>query len=297
MISLIAIQLGCVSKKQQMMIDKTKGGAYVLSHGNIAITINPNLGARVTSAKLDNAEILLQERDDLVNWGATFWPAPQSRWNWPPPAAIHTGKYVSKIQGEKLIMESESDTTFGLRAIKTFAFGSEENSVSIAYQIFNDSDSAQKVGPWEISCVPAGGIVFFPLGTIPENTQSNMTMENVDGIGWFRFEADKLQPWQKIFNNASEGWLAHVTKGGVLFIKSFDKVASGNIAPGQGNVEVYVSKEFHYMELENHGKYTLLQPGDSLSYQVKWFITQLPENVSGESFNKELVVLVRTTIR
>lgn len=298
MILLIASQLSCKSKKQQQMINKTEDGKYSLSRGNLTLIIDPNLGARVISAKFNNHEILLQERDDLVNWGSTLWPAPQSRWNWPPPAAMHIGLYASKIQGNRLVLESETDTTFGLRTIKTFSFDDLESALAIEYQIFNDSDSAQSVGLWEISCVPGSGIVFFPFGEIPGNTVNNLDLDIVDGIGILKYEPEKFEPWHKVFNNAAEGWLAHVNDDNILFIKSFEKVPSDEIAPGQGNVEVYVSKPLEYIELENHGSYRRIPTGGSHLYKVKWYFRKLPTELSPGDFpSKELISYVKKIIK
>lgn len=219
---IVALQ-GCNSKNEKPAMEKMSNGSYVLAEGNLRVGIDPELGGRIFSVQIDGKELLLQSRPGLLNWGSTLWPAPQSRWNWPPPAAIQLGKYASKIQGDKLILESPTDTTFGFRAIKTFSFDKEKSGLTIEYTFINDADSAQHVGPWEISCVPAEGIVFFPLGAEPANSSGNLAIEQVGGIALLRYDPNIPAPPQKLYNNATEGWLAHVNEDQVLFVKSFAK--------------------------------------------------------------------------
>lgn len=281
----------------QNMIKELPNGHHSLMHKNIAFEIDPDLGARIISAKIDENEVLLQERDGLQNWGSTFWPSPQSQWNWPPPREIHLGKYTADIHGAKLKLQSETDLDLGISVIKWYSFNEQQNCLEIEYQIKNDTDSSMQIGPWEIVCVPAeNSNVFFPLGESPENVQSTLEFEDIDGIGWFEYNPDVLAGSQKIFNNAKEGWLAYINENNTLFVKSFPLLSSSEIAPGQGNVEVYVSKTFKYIELENHGKYTLLKPGESLEYTVRWYLLKIPESISNDSYSDELIDFVKSII-
>jgi hypothetical protein len=100
---------------------------------------------------------------------------------------------------------------------------------------------------------------------------------------------------QKLFDNSREGWLAYV-HGDLLFIKSFEVVPPESLAPGQGNVEVYVSKKFEYIELENHGKYNGIVPGASTAYKVSWHFRRLPEVILQDDYSKELIDFVRKVV-
>jgi len=281
----------CISVNNAHII-QLQNGHYLLRSGNLAIEVDPGLGARIISAKLDDDELLLQKRDGLLNWGSTFWLGPQSLWNWPPPEAIQLGKYAAEIQEGKLLLTSDIEQQFGYRVVKKLSLN-DGNSLNIEYQIINETDSAQQIGPWEITVVPAeGAMVFFPTGAIPDATNSTIEFNEKDGVARFEYNEQELQEVQKIFRNPSEGWLAHINKSNTLLVKKFDVIPPLELAPGPGNVEVYISKKSKYIELENHGKYTLLEPGELLEYEVKWFITKLPEE-----FSKELIEHVRTMIQ
>jgi len=265
----------CTSINSRSVIEKLKNEHFLLQTGELSFEIDPNLGARIISARIGEDELLLQERKDLLNWGSTFWIAPQSMWNWPPPEALHLGKYEAEIVKDKLVLKSEVDQQFGFRVVKTILI-TDDNSLDILYQIINESDSVQQIGPWEVTVVPAiGAKVFFPTSNNPEGTNSNIKFPESNGISWFDYIPEELQEWHKIFRNPSDGWLAHINKNNTLFVKKFDVISPDEIAPGQGNVEVYISKKSEYIELENHGRYTMLNPGESLKYRVKWYIKKI----------------------
>lgn len=279
--------LSCTTMKQKSSIEQLPNGHFSLKCDHISIEIDPNLGGRVISAKLDDRELLLQEREELVNWGSTFWLAPQKLWNWPPPAAIHLGSYGAKIHGDSLVLTSEIDEQFACQVSKTFHFNEDRNCLEIEYRIINEGDAILEIGPWEITVVPANETkVFFARGKEPSGANSNLFFEDRGGIAWLDYETAELMDAQKLFDNSREGWLAYIN-GDMLFVKSFEIIPPESLAPGQGNVEVYVSKKFEYIELENHGKYASLAPGEHLDYQVRWYLRILPAEVSSGNFPSE----------
>jgi hypothetical protein len=288
--------VSCTTMQQKESIEQLPNGNFSLKYDHISIEIDPDLGGRVISAKLDDQELLLQERKELLNWGSTFWLAPQKLWNWPPPAAIHLGSYTAKIHGDSLKLTSEIDEQFACRVSKTFLFNEDRNCLEIEYRIINEADTALEVGPWEITVVPAKGAkVFFARGEEPIGANSNLVFEDKEGIAWFDYDDAALMDAQKIYNNATQGWLAHIN-GDMLFVKSFDIIPANSLAPGQGNVEVYVSKKFEYIELENHGKYLRIPAGDSLTYKVKWYFRKLPAEIQKGSYSVELINFVRKVV-
>jgi len=292
------IGMACSPKKQDNSIRLLDNGIYTVRNNVLVFLIDPNLGARVVSATYDGKEVLLQKREKLMNWGATFWPSPQSNWNWPPPYAIQFGPYQGSIQENKLVLQSQTDQKMGLKVKKVFWINEEKNCLEIEYEITNDTDSVLQVGPWEIVCVPAvGAKVFFALGTSPDDVDNTLEFGQKDGIGWFDFDSDNLDANHKLFNNAREGWLGHINQNRVLFIKTFDVIPTDDLPPGQGNVEVYVSKPFEYIELENHGKYETLKPGQSLQYNIQWYLSELPKEFSDVIFSAKLLHHVKSVIQ
>jgi hypothetical protein len=145
--------------------------------------------------------------------------------------------------------------------------------------------------------VPAvGSKVFFKLGASPENVVSTLEFHDLGGIGWFDFDKDEIAGNLKMFSNTPQGWLGHINGERVLFIKTFDVIQADQLPPGQGNVEVYTSRQFEYIELENHGIFRQLVPGASLTYQVKWFISILPEQIPTDQPSEALINHVQSII-
>ena len=290
--------MSCSPDPKSISIQPLENGQYSMKCNNISLLIDPKLGARILSARVNDKEILLQQRAQLLNWGSTFWPSPQSRWNWPPPFAIHFGGYNSEIQGDKLVMISDTDPELGLSVRKEFSFHENGKFLRIIYEMKNETDSVVHVGPWEITCVPAiGAKVFFNLGPVPENAASTLEFHEVDGIGWFDFDKDEVSGNLKLFSNTPQGWLGHINQDRVLFVKTFDVIPAGDLPPGQGNVEVYASQRFEYIELENHGKYQRLAPDASLLYEVKWYISILPDHVPADQMSEVLINHVESVIK
>jgi len=294
----ILIVLSC-DEKQKEMIYRLDEGKYELSHGMMSFIIDAETGGRVTSAQLKGKEVLLQHRDGLLNWGSTFWPAPQSIWNWPPPEALFTGSCQVDIIGNKLVLESRVDEKYLLSARKEFQISKPRNYLEVTYYLKNESDTTISVGPWEISCVKgAGSKIFFMNGSVPEGTTNSFNFPVINRVAWLDYNKAEWEEKQKHFNNSREGWLAYVSDQNVLFVKSFTVIEENQIAPGQGNIEVYIDSKSDYIELENHGRYRHLQPGQSLRYDVKWYLSQLASEFESLRLpNPELIQYVRDLIK
>lgn len=294
----VLYMMSCSTDPKSITIKPLENGLYSMHSNDVRLLIDPKLGARVVSVQINEKEILLQHRAQLLNWGSTFWPSPQKQWNWPPPYAIHFGGYNSEIQEEQLVMVSDTDPDLGLSARKEFSFHENGKYLRIMYELKNETDSVVHVGPWEITCVPAvGSKVFFKLGPVPENASSTLDFQDIGGIGWFDFDKDEIAGNLKMFSNTPQGWLGHINGDRVLFIKTFEVIPACDLPPGQGNVEVYTSQRFEYIELENHGKYQRLAPAASLHYEVKWFISILPDHIPADHMSEALINHVQSFIK
>jgi hypothetical protein len=251
-------------------------------------------GGRIISYKCNEQEILTQALEH-ENYGSTFWTAPQSEWNWPPFDVLDNQEYHVEQEGNLLKMTSNPDPKSGFQMIKTWKVTGRQN-IEIEYRIKNISVKPKSVGAWEVTRVPCGGLAFFPDGGTGKVPESNLKPDlRKEGINWISINKVPIQGYQKLFSTAKEGWLAYALNG-LLFIKQFPDTKPENYSPRQGEVEIYINKDKIYIELENHGEYQLLQPGESLSYKEKWFLMSLPENVTVNPGNPKLTDFVRKQI-
>jgi hypothetical protein len=84
---------------------------------------------------------------------------------------------------------------------------------------------------------------------------------------------------------------------GVILIKRWDDVPLEKNAPGEGEVEIYANPDKSYIEIEPQGPYTILAPGASSAWEVKWYLRNLPPDIKAEAGNKNLVDFVRNTVK
>ena len=263
---------------------------YEVKSGKSVMKISAN-GGRIISFKYDQKEILTQSSEH-ENFGSTLWTAPQSNWGWPPFDVLDNQKYKVVKVGNILKMTSDPDSKSGFQLEKTWQ-AVENNSIRIEYLIKNISGKAKSVGPWEVTRVPCGGLVFFPDGGKGKVPDSNLKPDlQKDGIKWVSINKNPIPNHQKLFSTGGEGWMAYAFDG-CLFIKQFPDIQPENYSPQQGEVEIYINKEKSYTELENQGAYRLLQPGESIEYIVNWYLAPIPETVKIEVGSQELVSFAR----
>jgi hypothetical protein len=261
------------------------------------MTIDPKTGGRITSYKSGDYEFLITKDIQPEYYGSTFWPSPQSVWNWPPPAVLDNEPYQAEEIGNSIKVVSGKDPATGFQFVKEITTGSN-NNLDITYTIVNISDVTKKTAPWEISRVHKGGLIFFPAGETPVSRKSfEMTpTETIDGIVWHQSTKEKLSGNQLSISDGSEGWIAFAIDGKLL-IKKFEDIKPANFAPGEAEISIYVSGETDYIEIELQGKYESINPGGKTVWHVEWLSTEIPANIKVEKGSKELVEFVRGLIK
>ena len=273
--------------------DGSQEKIFELKAGNSIMKISAN-GGRIISYKYGEKEILTQSSEH-ENYGSTLWTAPQSNWGWPPFDVLDNQEYQVKQKKNYLKMTSKPDSKSGFQMIKTWKVVGKQN-IQIEYQIKNISGKPRSVGAWDVTRVPCGGMAFFPdggAGKVPESSLKAELQQN--GINWISIDKTPITNHLKLFSTAKEGWLAYALNG-LLFIKQFPDTKPENYSPEQGEVEIYINKEKSYIELENHGAYVTLNPGELLNYKENWFLIPIPETIKTEAGNQELCHLVRAKI-
>ncbi|WP_341678353.1 DUF4380 domain-containing protein [Niveibacterium sp. SC-1] len=264
----------------------------VLEHDGLRVRIDPGRGGRIVSFARNGQELLTQEAVHPNNYGSTFWDSPQSAWGWPPRASLDSEPYVATELGGALLLESARDES-GLRFSKRFALNAALGALEIEFRIANEGLDALSCGPWEITRVP-GGLSFFPHATHANLPASALEpVQYAGGICWYEFDPTLLAQGKKLFSGASEPWLAHLSRDGLLFVKVFPAVPATQVPPGQGEVEIWGQDGAIYIELETHGAYRRLAPGESFSYPVRWFLEQVPAEVDSRTGSAELLALAR----
>jgi len=274
-------------------------GFYTVNVKNISITVDANIGARIISFKIDGNELLSSKEINRGNYGSSLWLSPENKWN--GQGALDAGSYtVDLFDKENMRFTSKADSTRGFIFVKQFFANPADTSVVIKYSITNISSKAQEVAPWEVTRVRTGGLAMFPKGKLGDVPIKNKVYPlpailDIDDIIWYPYDSS-VKSSQKVFMNGSEGWIAYIYER-AIFIKLFPVIEPSLSAPGEKNVEMYINRDNAYQELENQGAYQKLSPGQSLTYEVRWFAKQLPNGLKVDAGNPELPKFIRKIIR
>jgi len=288
------------------------GSSYTLTTGGATLQVGPASSARISSLKYQGAELLyLNTSGGNVLWGSTAWASPQAYWTaacksanmvdcWPPPAAMDGNAYTGGIEtaDTAITYTGTADSYLHLRIRKTFSANLKDSSFTNLYHYVNASSSPITWGPWEDTRVPSGGLTFWPTGSGTPTGNAGLLKQVRDtlGVTWFTYDSSaSLSGTTKIFaDGGAPGWMAHVDKGRVLFIKKFTDTPVAKKAPGTENeCELYVTQALQEMELQ--GAYDAIPANDSIAWEVKWFVRKLPDAIA-ISRNKALADFVAQVV-
>lgn len=266
---------------------------FVFEFGDTYFEVDPALGGRITSWKLAGAELLTGADVDPQNFGSTFWPSPQSAWDWPPPAEIDHLPYEGGLSGATVTLKSGVYPPLGLAVKKAFSPDFEKGGVLVEYTLENRRQTKVRVAPWEITRLFPRGLSFFPTGGAPFTNHLVLPQSvDVGGVTFVPYDAASITSHQKLFANGEGRYLAHADPvARALIVKVFDDVLPSQVAPGEGKIEIYFDGERRYIELEQQGAYTELAPGQALSWKVGWYLRKIPESVAVGVGSAELVQL------
>ena len=239
---------------------------YSISNGQLRLKIDPEIGGRVASLQVKGQEVLKTSRDDEhLQWGSTVWPAPQKAWNWPPPPVLDQQAYeIIDRDKDYIIVRSKEDPQTNLQITKEFRFGGE-NQIVVKYFFRNTGNDTLNVGIWENTRVPFGGQCFVPA--VQEEIDEPL-VKHASGYAGISFN-QQLQKPNKLQISGYKGRMVYLNDR-VVFIKKFDHLPSGRIAPDQSLIEIYYDQPDQFVELEVHGAYSKLNPGQIQSMELIW---------------------------
>ena len=249
-----------------------------LQSGDVTMVVDVQQGGKILSLKYADHEVISQlQRPEW--FGSTFWTSPQREWNWPPVqefdkrpytvdhCTLHSSRSTLHVY-DHLAITSPVSQRLGLRVSKDFR-AEKDGTFLVTYSIKNEGTTARSVAPWEITrVINDNGIIFFDAPVDSIWPADLMTFTNNYGASWYK--TDEAPQNRKVNANAA-GWLAY-SADGLLLLKQFQNLRPGEAAPGEAEVQVYVNAGKTYIELESQGAYTLLQPGESLQWAVRWHL-------------------------
>jgi hypothetical protein len=256
------------------------GDRYRFAWGDVVFEIDAAVGARVGTLSLAGTNLIMTAATDPTTWGSVFWTSPRADWTpvtWPPPAAIDNAPYTTGgISGNRVVLTGPTDTSIGVGMTKDYA-ADTSGWMKITYTI--NSTRARRAAPWEVTRVPRGGIVFFPVPSASAVVRGPLTITTANNVVWFDdAPMTATSPnGDKLYADGSGGWTAYV-KDRNLFLKKFtDQPASAQPAM-EGEIDVYPGAGF--LEFEVQGPYTQIPAGGTLPWSIEWRVVKVPTSVS-----------------
>ncbi|WGL17628.1 DUF4380 domain-containing protein [Microbulbifer bruguierae] len=264
-----------------------------LGKGSLSIALDPNYGGRITELRLGDKDLLELPEPGGNNFGSTFWLSPQSLWNWPPVEAHDSAPYRISEQGEHRVSLA-GEYAAGARVHKTVIVNGA-NSARVQYRIDAEKDFPE-IAAWEITRVPNRGLAFAPVTTDTVKTvRGQMAYQLEDDILWLPMAANAPLVEGKVIANGTEGWLAYAVDG-LLYLKVYPKVAPGEMATGEGDIELYLSGEKPYLELEVQSAARNLLTGEVLDWTVDWLVHPIPDDIELRPGSAALLEFTRQQI-
>ncbi len=262
------------------MTPTKNGNRYRFAWADVVFEIDAMVGARVGTLSLGGANLIMTSATDPTTWGSVFWTSPRSAWTpvlWPPPPMIDNAPYTTGgISGTHVVLSGPTDTSIGVSMGKDYSADATSGWMKIAYTI--NATKAQRAAPWEVSRVPRGGIVFFPVPSSSAVVAGPLTITQSGGIVWFNdAPMTATSPaGDKLYADGS-GWTAYVV-GGNLFLKRFTDQPASLQPAMEGEIDVYPGAGF--LEFEVQGPYTQIAANGSLPWSIEWRVVKVPTSVS-----------------
>jgi hypothetical protein len=264
---------------------------FVLTLDDVRLEVDAARGGRVTALRLGERNLLSGAEVDAINYGSTLWTSPQAAWGWPPVEEIDSAPYAGELDGEAIVLRGPASAHLGVSIEKRVEALRARGAFLLTYRIVNCAAEPVRLAPWEVTRVQPNGLTFFSsgLGTYPP---SDLPARAMGGVTWVHHDAAVIAGHQKLYADASEGWIAHAD-GDALFVKTFDLVPRARHAPGEAQVEIYASSLHRYVEVEQQGACETIAPGEAIVWRVEWRVRRLPEALPREVGSAALVRFAR----
>jgi len=286
-----------------------RGDLDVLEFGALSFAVNPSLGARITSFKLDGDELLTDATANPKFFGSTMWTSPASDWVVPgtfvPPAIVDSDPYTTTVSADGVITATSKPSTANGKHLvisKVFHADLAKNAIVIDYKITNTGTATIKLSHWEVTRVFPNGLMFFPSGTMIklDFLAQLVQVKQAQGYTWYDNTTHLMGKGEsKAGTDSSGGFIAQVaphTKGDLLFIKAFQGTTLAAAPPGHYPVELFCNDPHTYVEIEDHSSYNDIAAGATYTQTVTWYLRRLPVGTDRSAGSAALIAAAMTTL-
>ncbi len=288
-----------------------RGASPVKRNGDVEAGFSPSRGGRLDWLRYRGVDLVLPPGRVPGFHGETFWPSPQSLWDWPPPTVLDEGPYEVRAESAEAIgMRSGADPTAGVRVEKQYRL--LPHGMDVTFTVTNTWPHAHALAPWQVTRAPRAGVLVWAAGD-PFTDEDRLVKQREDPGCWYvHARGDAAFPGLatrdgvaavvvgdvdrtcKLFADA-RGWVAHVHHGTVL-LRVFPDLTPAQAAPRQAELELFFSPERDYLEVENQGAHRMLAPGAARVYPVQVRFATLDPDVPTDRVTPALVAVLASML-
>jgi hypothetical protein len=283
--------------------------ALVIKNGFIELVILPEIGGRVIKYGFEGDSYMAVNEDRIDqsfnpdtdnngpwngSWGYggyKVWPAPQSKWNWPPPPHLAWGPYTyeirhSSVDSVVVYLESEEETSItpGLVFTRKYKVYKNSTKVFIEQTIINKNSTDQNWSIWDVTQAIvqhnneadySNFSVYFPVNRddifwSKDNSLNGNVLSVDNSVSKFKFNSTS----GKLYSFVNNGWACFVDeKDSETYAKLFS-VETGDFPDGGANFEIYAGGEYIEIEVLSPIKKIAANSG-TYTYNEEWYAANL----------------------
>lgn len=246
--------------------------------------------------------------NDIDPWGGRFDVGPERVT--PAHPTLWLGAWSAEVtEGGCARLTSSLDPATGLRLVRDFALADDSSRLTCTQTIRNESGGAGSPGArpsgaqrsdvgsprtldvchWGRTLVPGGGVTFVPL-TEPSRFPNGYVMYDTNAPkidfapndpavvvadGMLQVIGTPLHP--KLGMDSTAGWLAYLTRSGLLFVKRFPVFPDRVYNEVAGLTVSLWCFEDLVCEIEPIGPRERLAPGEQATFTEEWWLLPVPE--------------------
>jgi hypothetical protein len=196
--------------------------------------------------------------------------------------------FSAEVEGSTLVLKNGSGTL-----TKRYRLDTARRCVELSYTLLNTGNDLLRPTVSDLQRVSsAGGLTFFP-GEARLLPGSTLKLNVWQPLVWFSHEQGREPRSVEALVPSSEGWLA-TTRDGLLLVEAFGDVNQPTIVVRSAYDAA--TKQRRWVEVGAQTRFEL-SPGASATWNVRWFLRQLPAGIVAKAGNPELVGFVRGIIQ
>lgn len=224
--------------------------------------------------QLDGRVEKVPQNNEWLNFGGDkTWPSPQSDWGkqtgreWPPPDTFDSLPYHASTEHGQVLLTSETDPHYGIRAVRRFALASHGSQMQITTEFQKTAGAPVRVGVWVVTQLREPERVFALL---PDPTkfangyiqQMSPVPKDVQRDG--RLLSLKRDPARATKIGTEANSLLWMDDRLAVRIRAED--SPGEYPNGGSRTEIYSNADpLRYVELETEGPLATLRIGDRIA--------------------------------